>query len=284
MKIRYIAQIIGIFAMSFSFSGAKGQKIVVKAENPEDHIISMVSYNTHHSEGLDKRVDYERIGRVISEMQPDVVGLQEVDSCIRRSGGVYSAEVIAKAAGMGYCIFGPAISFDGGKYGNAILSKEKPLSYINIPLPGEEEARAVLVAEFEKYFFCVTHLSLRESSRNESVGIISAKLNEIAGKSAKPVYICGDFNAVPRSSTIGLFTESFEVLSGMAKSFPADVPDRTLDYIMIFKNRPGRKILKNFVKEKYGLASWVQPEAVASDHRPVSVVIIKGRSFVEEEL
>ncbi len=284
MKIGHIAKIAGIIAMIFSVSDAMGQRIVVKAENPEDHIIGIVSYNTHHSEGLDKKVDYKRIGRVISEMQPDVVGLQEVDSCIRRSGGVYSAKVIAEAAGMSHCIFGPAMSFDGGKYGNAILSKEKPVSYVNIPLPGEEEARAILVAEFEKYFFCVTHLSLRESSRSESVRIISAKLDEIAGKSGKPVYICGDFNAVPRSSTIGLFTESFEVLSSMAKSFPADVPDRTLDYVMIFKNKPGKKILKNFVREKYGLASWVQPESVASDHRPVAVVIIKGRSFVESEL
>lgn len=284
MKIRNIKHLLCVSAIMLFASQAFAQKIVMKAENPSDHIISIVSYNTHHSAGLDKKVDYERIGKVIAEMQPDVAGLQEIDSCWIRSGRVNSVERIAKAAGMEYWLFGPAIDFDGGRYGNAIISREKPLSYINIPLPGAEEKRAMLVAEFKDYFFCVTHLSLTEESRAEAIAIISEKLMETAGKSKKPLFLCGDFNDTPRSSTIGLFTGSFEFLSGLGKTFPANEPDRTLDYIMILKNKPGQKILKNFVKGKYGLASWVQPESVASDHRPISAVIIKGQSFVESEL
>ena len=40
--------------------------------------------------------------------------------------------------------------------------------------------------------------------------------------------------------------------------------------------------LKKLEKGKLGIASWVQPEKVASDHRPVFVVISKSDSFVSD--
>lgn len=284
MRLKRALTVLAAAAALFCVSDASGQKIRLRAENPSDHIIGMVSYNTHHSAGLDKKVDYERIGRVIAEMQPDVAGLQEIDSCWIRSGRVNSAERIAKAAGMDYWIFGYAIDFDGGKYGNAIISKEKPLRYVNVPLPGKEEERTMLVAEYDKYFFCVTHLSLTDESRMESIGIINRKLDEITGKSGKLVFLCGDLNATPHSATITALTRTFGMLTGTAKTFPADNPDRTLDYILVYRNKAGKRLLKNFEKEKCGLASWVQNEKVASDHRPISAVVINGTSFIQEEI
>ena len=52
---------------------------------------------------------------------PDVVGLQEVDSCVKRSGYIPEAAVLGNKLGM-YSTFGPAIPLTGGKYGVAILS------------------------------------------------------------------------------------------------------------------------------------------------------------------
>ena len=40
----------------------------------------VVSYNIHRCVGLDGRNDPERIARIIEEMEPDVIGLQEVES------------------------------------------------------------------------------------------------------------------------------------------------------------------------------------------------------------
>lgn len=61
--------------------------------------------------------------------------------------------------------YAKAIDYSGGSYGVGILSREKPLSVKRIPLPGREEARVLLMAEFRDYWFCVTHLSLtREDS------------------------------------------------------------------------------------------------------------------------
>ncbi|MDD4416316.1 MAG: hypothetical protein PHI70_05985 [Proteiniphilum sp.] len=47
-----------------------------------------MSYNIHHGRGMDDAVDIERIGNVINEVNPEVVGLQEVDSVVNRSGNI----------------------------------------------------------------------------------------------------------------------------------------------------------------------------------------------------
>ena len=45
--------------------------------------LTVVSYNIHRGVGLDRRRDLDRIADVIGEVDPDVVGLQEV---IREDG------------------------------------------------------------------------------------------------------------------------------------------------------------------------------------------------------
>lgn len=68
--------------------------------------------------------------------------------------------------------YAPAIDFDGGKYGVGMLSKEKPVSYRYIALPGREEERVLLWVEFERYIFCCTHLSLTPEDRMLSLPIL----------------------------------------------------------------------------------------------------------------
>ena len=63
---------------------------------------------------MDGKVDYARIANVISDVNPDVVALQELDSITHRSP-VNVLEEIASVTGMNY-VFGPAISYGGGKY------------------------------------------------------------------------------------------------------------------------------------------------------------------------
>ena len=47
---------------------------------------SLMTYNIHHGEGLDHRVDPDRIADVIRRENPDAVTLNEVDSGWERSG------------------------------------------------------------------------------------------------------------------------------------------------------------------------------------------------------
>ncbi|MFA7493777.1 MAG: endonuclease, partial [Proteiniphilum sp.] len=48
----------------------------------------LMSYNIHHGEGMDGKMDIERIGKLIIDINPEVVGLQEVDSVVARSGNI----------------------------------------------------------------------------------------------------------------------------------------------------------------------------------------------------
>jgi endonuclease/exonuclease/phosphatase family metal-dependent hydrolase len=38
----------------------------------------VASYNIHRGVGLDRRYDLDRIAKVIAEIEPDLIGLQEV--------------------------------------------------------------------------------------------------------------------------------------------------------------------------------------------------------------
>jgi endonuclease/exonuclease/phosphatase family metal-dependent hydrolase len=274
--------LVAICAFMFCDAASAQKKICMKAENPADAIVSIMSYNIHNGTGRDGIRDYGRIAQVIKEIDPDIVALQEVDSVNARNGNLNGAAEIANAAGMHWTFGASLKNFRGGSYGNAILSKEKPLSYKNIPLESpNDEDRALLIAEFKDYYFCCAHLSLNDTDREESCVTILNEMRKLPSK--KLIFLCGDFNSLPNSRAIALLIQSFDVLSNTeAMTFPSDRPDRTIDYICLYKNKAGKTLMKNFKDGKNGLATWVQPETQASDHRPEAAVIIKGTSFIQK--
>lgn len=223
--------------------------------------LRILTYNIRHGAGMDDVIDLDRQAAVIRDATPDIVGLQEVDSCVKRSSYVPQAAVLGGKTGM-YATFGPAIPLTGGKYGVAILSKEQPLSVRNIPLPGKEK-RTLLVCEFQEYVFACTHLDLDDSCRLASVPIIL----EEAAQWEKPFFICGDWNDTPSSTLITKLKRSFSFLNNLTNTsanytFPANTPKQTIDYIASY----GR-IAKSIRKRQ------VINEPMASDHRPVLVEV-----------
>lgn len=216
--------------------------------------VRIMTYNVHNGVGLDKVADYERIGKRIASETPDFVAIQEVDSATVRSNGTFVLADIAAAAGMHH-LFGPAIRFSGGKYGIGILSKKEPLNVYNVPLPGSEEARTLLVAEFDDLVFACTHLSLTPADRLASVPIIAAEVK----KTTKPFIICGDWNAKPGDATLSALGEFLTIVSdSKAPTFPANAPVSVIDYIAVGNVSP--KVI----------STGVVNESVASDHRPVT--------------
>ena len=63
-----------------------------------------------------------------------------------------------------HATFAQALPYQGGGYGVAVLSREKPLSVFKTPLPGAEP-RVLLLCEFKDCWFGTTHLSLQETNR-----------------------------------------------------------------------------------------------------------------------
>ena len=99
---------------------------------------------------MDGKIDLERIAHIIRTVTPDLVALQEVDKKTRRVDGVDQATVLGKLTGMN-SVFGKAIDFSGGEYGNAVLSRF-PLQNIKVhllPYTKGNEARAVLQTDIQ---------------------------------------------------------------------------------------------------------------------------------------
>lgn len=223
--------------------------------------LRLMTYNIQHGAGMDDVIDLDRQATIIKNALPDVVGMQEVDSCVKRSSYKHQAALLGSKTGM-HATFGGAIPLTGGKYGVAILSKEKPLSYRNIPLPGTE-ARTLLVCEFQEYVFATTHLDLDADCRANSLPIIL----EEAERWDKPFFICGDWNDKPTSSLITKIKKNFRILNTITSNsvnytFPASSPTSVIDYIACFK-----RFLTSVTSRQVINA----PEA--SDHRPVLVEV-----------
>src|SRR6188768_3816553 len=106
-----------LFALSLLIGGC-----TAGADKPRE--LAVMTYNIHHAEGMDKRLDVERIARVIRDAKPDLVALQELDAGANRTNRVEQAKELARLLKMHY-VFGPAMEFDGGKYGDAVLSRYK---------------------------------------------------------------------------------------------------------------------------------------------------------------
>lgn len=222
---------------------------------------TFMSYNVKNGSGMDGKRDYDRTARVIREAQPDVVALQELDSGTKRSGGLDTLQELAKRTEL-TGTYAKAINYPGGSYGIGLLSREKPLSVKRIPLPGREEARVLLMAEFKDYYFCVTHLSLTREDSEASIKMIA----RLAAECNKLFLIAGDFNLTPESAPIVRMKNDFTLLNDPSqKTFPADNPAECIDYIWMYKGKkPGDfKVVSRKVME----------EPDASDHRPVKVVV-----------
>lgn len=221
--------------------------------------LRLMTYNIHNTQGLDGKRDIQRIANVVLAEAPDVVAIQEADSMTMRNLN-YQVGELAMRTGM-YGSFAPALKLGRGGYGVGVLSRERPLKVKRVPLPGGEEKRMMLLVELEEFVFCCSHLSLTTEDLMNSLAII----NKYAEQSNKPFFVAGDFNALPTSEFINALSVDYEILNDINEfTFPADTPDRTIDYIVSWKPTAGNAAVA---------MSQVMDEPVASDHRPVVVTL-----------
>jgi endonuclease/exonuclease/phosphatase family metal-dependent hydrolase len=223
----------------------------------------IMSYNIHNAKGMDNVTDYKRIAGVITSVDADVVAIQEIDSVTRRSNGVFVLAEIARHAKMKF-FFSASISFQGGKYGTGILSKEEPVSTKSVALPGREEARSMLIAEFKDFVVCCTHFSLNCEDRLLSIPLI----NEHTKDFQKPVFLAGDLNVVPSSEVMTELQKSWTILNDTAQyTFSSNSPQMCIDYILARKLDSVEVINIAVISERN-----------ASDHLPVTVGICYKKS------
>ncbi|MEZ6125818.1 MAG: endonuclease/exonuclease/phosphatase family protein [Planctomycetaceae bacterium] len=101
--------------------------------------LRVLSYNIHHGEGVDRKLDLQRIADVILSVRPDLVALQEVDRNATRTGGVDQPAELARLTRM-HVVFGANIELQGGHYGNAVLSRHPIARLRNHLLPNIDDS------------------------------------------------------------------------------------------------------------------------------------------------
>ena len=223
--------------------------------------LRIMSYNIRNCRGLDNIYDIQRTADVIRNSDADIIAIQEVDSVTRRSKGVDIADTLAILCKM-HAYYSTAIEYDGGKYGVAILSRKKAIATYRAALPGREEKRTILIAEYPELTFACTHLSLNEEDRMASLEIIDS----IAKECKKPFIIAGDLNDNPQSPFIKELSRNWKIIAPNEEpTFPADKPNVTIDYIAA---------IKECERDIESVDSKVIEEPTASDHRPIVSTII----------
>ena len=243
-----------LLLLSFCFTSV-AQSVLPKEENS----IRILSDNVRNGKGMDNITNYQRVADVINRIAPDVVAVQELDSVTQRNNGVYSLGELAQRTLM-HATYAGSIDYQGGKYGIGMLSKEKPVSYKRVPLPGREEKRSLLLVEFADYVVCCTHFSLTEEDQQASVEILVTALEGIR----KPVFLAGDMNSEYDSQVQAAMRKNFTTLNNPKQfTFPSDKPKECIDFIYQLNNGKSCTVLNR----------QVIAEPVASDHLPLFVDI-----------
>ena len=245
----------------------KNQKKITTEDN-QNLRLRILSYNIHHAEGVDGKLDIPRIAQVILSVDPDLVALQEVDKNTTRTGKVNQDIELANITKMN-SVFGSNITFQGGQYGNAILSKFPIIKNKNFLLPNVDsgEQRGLLQSQIqisnkENVLFFSTHLDHR---RSDTERLASAKaINQIISLDNKsPAILAGDFNDVPDSPTLNELGKVWlRTNKKILRTIPASKPSRQIDYIFV---QP---------KERWKIIeSQILDEDIASDHRAIFSII-----------
>ena len=236
--------------------------------------VRVLCYNIHYGQGMDGKYDVARLAEVIQAAEPDLVALQEVDVGVRRSGGVHQVAELGRLTGM-TARFGPTQHYEGGLFGNAILTRWPILDELIQPLPYTEAtaelqtyprgalALTLQAPDGKPLRFISTHfqhnLPADRVAEAEAINALFA-----APGDALRTLLAGDFNAQPTEEPIAILEKRWThaIDDERAPTAPSVNPRSRIDYVM---HRP--EVAFRVV------SSQVLPEALASDHRPVLAVI-----------
>jgi len=262
-------RILNALVIIILFAGFTGCSVNNSKGNSDIPLrIKVISYNIYHGENMDGGSNLQMIARIIRALEPDIVALQEVDSCTERSGGINIAKVLANLTGMDY-VFGKAMDFQGGGYGEAILSKHPVIESVNHLLPASDghEPRSALeviikLESGEEVRFIGTHLDHTRDPEDRKKQAM--KINEVIFMNDKlPMILAGDLNAIPESEVINIFLEKWiDATDGKAQyNSPKKTRRGRIDYIMYYPEESWKVKEYRVINEKD-----------ASDHNPVFVV------------
>lgn len=230
--------------------------------------LRIASYNIHRCVGCDRFEDASRVAHVITELNCDTVGLQEVDNQPDRRHDSMQLDFLAKATGM-TPIAGHTIVRHEGHYGNALLTRrpivsvrQHDLSYRRREPRGALEV--ALDVEGELVRVIVMHLGLIPAERRYQVQKMLTLLHDVPVD--ETVVVLGDINEwLPLGRPLRWLHGIFGHVPA-ERSFPSWLPMFALDRVWV---RPRHNLLA-FETHRTAISRK------ASDHLPVKAIIAPG--------
>ena len=214
-----------------------------------------------------------QIAARISAARPDLDSLNEVDNGMLRSGRTDEPSYLARATGL-RAVYGANLSGrDGGRFGNAILSRFPIVSEQNVRLPRQarSEPRGLLHATVRighrAVAFYSVHLSQgHRRGAGQRVRQAAAVTRVIRGTGA-PTIVAGDLNSRPGDLPVRILRQYLldaqEVGgTGRGDTVPEGAPVNRIDYVLYdndFAALPG--------------STQVLPSA-SSDHRALVTELV----------
>ena len=198
-----------------------------------------------------------------------MVALQEVDYKTNRAKKYDLVTELAWRSKLAP-LFARAMPYDGGEYGEGILSKWSFLSTRNVPLPyspGNEPRAAaevtVIIDSGDTISFVGSHLD----HLNEDTDRVSQakEINRVFRQNQHPTILAGDLNDIPGSTAMNIL-ESYWTASydkdNPGLTFPSTIPEKKIDYVM-YSPKGSWKVLEKTVIQ----------DSIASDHCAYLVVL-----------
>ncbi len=253
MKLIFTIFLMTIFSVNTIWS---------QETNRSSKIVKVLSFNVLHGETTKADFDLDAIARVISDADPDLVALQEVDYKTNRAKKYDLATELGWRAKMAP-VFGRAMYYDNGEYGEGLLSKYTFLQFRNVALPftpGNEPRAAIEItirlSSGDTIAFVGTHLDHLRDEKNRVAQV--NKINEVFSKNKYPTILAGDLNAEPKSTPINILENiwgsSYDKFQPKP-TYPSDNPIVKIDYVMFYPKNKWKVIETRVIQD-----------SIASDH------------------
>jgi endonuclease/exonuclease/phosphatase family metal-dependent hydrolase len=266
MRSRTRSAVLAALLVALTSLSASAQNCT---SSPSTTPLRVLTFNICHTQGSDGKIDLDRTAAVINSVRPDLVALQEVDSGTARTHRVDQPNELAKRTGL-TAVFGDNIPYQGGHYGNAILSRFPILRHENHPLPShyKGEQRGVLEVEIalpngQPLLFFATHFDYRRYYDRERLDSAHTVNDLIAARPDALALLAGDLNARANSTVLTELGQYWRRTNyPVLPTYPAAFPYKQIDYVLF------RPECRWRVREVMVLA-----DRLASDHRALLTVL-----------
>lgn len=220
----------------------------------------VATYNIHSCIGSDKSYDPLRIASVINSINPDIIGLQEVDTGYRISEKVHQVSILENKTGL-KSIPGPTIKKSTGFYGNIILtSRPYEQVYTQDISQNGFEPRGILQVDFNinklKVSFITTHFGLEGKERYAQASCLLSCIEKL---NSDITIVSGDLNIWCKFNKTSKSIDTRLGASPRIPSFPSRYPLLALDRIWTL---PESRLMKIYALKNI-------KTRMASDHLPV---------------